>query len=171
MEIVDTNILPVGEKIERPLHLRRMRTWRPHSRPYPEVIVPPAPLSPELSPSPVLPSRPCSEVMDPSPPSADAAIDESQLSPALAPSPDLFVECGGSSISSTPSRKPVHRIRPRQTFQDDDISFHLNYGSEPESNESDDDEGVIPAFVPRKFRLMMDTAETDDYPINFERPT
>ncbi|CAG4964246.1 unnamed protein product [Parnassius apollo] len=171
MEIVDINQLQVGEPIERPLHPRRIRIWRPHSRPYPEVVIqPPTPLSPALSLSPVLPSRPCPEVMDPPPSSADVAIDETQLSPTLAPSPGLFVECGSKSTSSTPSRTPVHSIRPRQTLQDDDICFHLNYGSEPESDESDDDDVVIPASVPRTFRLMMDTP-TDDHPIDLEQPT
>ncbi|CAG4981303.1 unnamed protein product [Parnassius apollo] len=131
MEIVDINQLPVVEPIERPLHLRRMRVWRSHSRPYPEIVVqPPTSLSPALSLSPVLPSRPCPEVMDPPPSSADVAIDESQLSSTLAPSPGL----------------------------------------ETESDESDDDEVVIPASVPRKIRLMMDTP-TDDHPIDLERPT
>ncbi|CAG4995292.1 unnamed protein product [Parnassius apollo] len=91
------------------------------------------------------------------------------LRPALTPSPAIsylvpssavFAEREGSAVNtpstSTGSVVRRRRPRPRRILEDDDIILAINCGSEPSSEESENEEMAVP-FVPRTIRSLLET--------------
>ncbi|KAJ2940828.1 hypothetical protein O0L34_g10079 [Tuta absoluta] len=132
--------LPRGTPIETALHARKRRAWDPdNASPAPGVLLLSAPAESALR---VITPPPLGAAMEVE--VEVESLDESIVM-QIPVSPTMFIEA------------PRPRPGPVRPLRDAEIEFAVNYGSESDGSDSEEDETLVPPVLTRVFQGTLDT--------------